>query len=104
MKGQGPVHIHNIYNPNPRERSSTDDIRDTVRKNLLDEHIVLDDFNLHHPVWEGQDVVSEEEAEELIYEMESLGIDLVLPPGTITYVERGSVTIDLSPMRSLLID
>jgi len=49
--------IHNVYNPSPLNRHVRESITiATVRKCLEmdgDRHILLGDFNLHHPLWEG---------------------------------------------------
>ena len=61
---------------------------------VTDTHIVLGDFNLHHPYWGGLGAARHEGAEELMYAMEKAGLELVLPPGTITYTQNAETTID----------
>lgn len=49
----GTVHIHNIYNPG--KASGQDSALNTLREVMTSgaQHIVLGDFNLHHPLWSG---------------------------------------------------
>ena len=89
------IHLHNLYNLNSREGTIAEEIQEIFRQHPQGRHIILGDFNLHHPSWGGQEAEQDEEAEDLIYEMESRGMELVLPPGTITYSERSTSTIDL---------
>ncbi len=72
-------------------RSEND--QETTEKSV----IYLGDFNLHHPEWGGDHVNADVRAEELLQTVNLLGLELLLPPGTITY-ERGSTrtTIDLA--------
>ena len=58
--GNGPpdlINIHNVYNPSPASYSSTDSPSTVpIAKQQLQnerEHILLGDFNLHHPYWSG---------------------------------------------------
>ena len=49
------IHIHNVYNPSPISYSSIDSPSTLakVKRQLIAEtnHILLGDFNLHHPLW-----------------------------------------------------
>ena len=51
------IHIHNIYNPSPISYSSTDSPSTIPAAKAAigatGEHILLRDFNLHHPYWSG---------------------------------------------------
>ncbi|KAI0991245.1 hypothetical protein K3495_g16942, partial [Podosphaera aphanis] len=60
-------------------------------------HILVGDFNLHHPSWGGQTVLSHHKlAEDLIELLGSREMELALPEGTITWSNRGSKsTLDL---------
>jgi hypothetical protein len=50
-----------------------------------EEHIVLGDFNLHHPHWGGIDYrEANREADELLSLVEANHLQLLLPPGTRT--------------------
>jgi len=48
----GTVHIHNIYNPSPGsgQGGSLNDLRRALAS-LQGHHLVVGDFNLHHPLW-----------------------------------------------------
>ena len=51
---RGPVNVHNVYNPSPRSYRSTEAgtleaLRQQLR--LEGQHVVVGDFNLHHPWW-----------------------------------------------------
>ena len=94
----GCIHIHNVYKPHisDLEHQVLEDLHDQIKQLPDDQHIAIGDFNLHHPYWGGDNAREEEEAEELIFAMERLDLDLVLPRGTITYSESGrQTTIDL---------
>jgi len=57
--------------------------------------IVAGDFNSHHPLWNPQGYLQhDEDADVLIDFAAVLGLNLLLPPGTITY-PSASTTIDL---------
>ncbi len=55
----------------------------------LDKHVILGDFNLHHPVWEGMKAKSDRDAKSLLAIVEQHGLHLLLKTGTITYNEAG---------------
>ena len=61
------------------------------------EHILLEDYNLHHPMWESQDVPhTDQGAIDLMHFMQERNMDQVLPRGITTYKEHGyKSTIDL---------
>jgi hypothetical protein len=57
--------------------------------------VILGDFNLHHSLWNPQNYTNHDaQAEELIETMADLGMELMLPAGTVTF-PRASTTIDL---------
>ena len=66
--GTKMIHIHNVYNPSPLSTSSitSPSTLSTVLHQLQDpgEHILLGDFNLHHPYWGGAGVRGQHEASE----------------------------------------
>jgi endonuclease/exonuclease/phosphatase family metal-dependent hydrolase len=70
----------------------------TLQCNPAGEHIVIGDFNLHHPHWTEFDNHSvEKEAEVLVAIAETNQLQLLLPPGTPIRQERGQhTTIDLA--------
>jgi hypothetical protein len=61
------------------------------------EHILLGDFNLHHPWWSGaQDPVRHEMADQLIDSVQLASLQLLLPKASVTWEARGGhSTIDL---------
>lgn len=59
-------------------------------------YLVLGNFNLHHPVWGGDDAPRDAKAEGLLDLKEVVGLDNWLIPGTVTRNQAGSQsTIDL---------
>ena len=60
--------------------------------------MVLGDFNLHHPLWGGRTMLSQHVyADKLIDMVEEHDLTQLTPPGTITWLARGSEsTIDLT--------
>ena len=84
----GKIYLNNIYNAPPLSHSS----RDLGTLKFLPElfskegpHILVGDFNLHHPRWGGQAVLSHHRlADELIKILGNRDMELVLPEGTIT--------------------
>jgi hypothetical protein len=62
-------------------------------------HLVLGDFNLHHPIWGGARLPTAHLAAERLVEVifEQGGCELLTPPSTITYpTNQGGTTIDLA--------
>lgn len=100
-QGQRVIHIHNIYNPSPSTAHPLGTLpllgKILQQHGREEEHIVLGDFNLHHPHWAGVDQRRvHKEAEELLAIIETNHLQLLLPPGTRTRQERGQdTTIDL---------
>lgn len=98
---QGKVRVHNIYNPPPLSHCSQK--RNTLEwiPQILSQdghHLIVGDFNLHHPLWGGQGVLSHHKvAEDLIEILTQKNMELILPEGTITWQRRGShSTLDLA--------
>ncbi|KAI0993834.1 hypothetical protein K3495_g14350, partial [Podosphaera aphanis] len=61
------------------------------------QHILVGDFNLHHYRWGGQVPSHHKTAEDLLEILESKGMKLILPEGTITWKSRNSQsTLDLA--------
>ena len=96
------VHIHNLYSQPPGSlRTTTYESPIPKLAEALDqpgEHLVLGDFNLHHPMWSGiQDPVQHDMADRLIDIAQQANLQLLTPSGTITWSARGSQsTIDLA--------
>lgn len=96
----GKIHVINTYNPPPLSHSSKElgtlkHLPDLLSK--TGRHILVGDFNLHHPRWGGLTVLSHHKlAEDLIEILGNKDMELVLPEGTITWSNRGSQsTLDL---------
>ena len=100
----GPIHIHNAYNPSPAtgQPSVMGSLHNALAEYPNRKHMVVGDFNLHHPMWARPDYNHRhEEADDLIRIAEDHGLELLTPPGTITYEKhtgRGThqTTIDLT--------
>lgn len=100
------IYIHNIYNPC---RGSSDPSSLPLLRQIMasvgheSEQIVIRDFNLHHPSWEGADVQADQEADELILLTKEFEMEQVFPRSTITWRRADSQsTIDLIFMTPLL--
>lgn len=61
------------------------------------QHMVVGDFNLHHPVWGGLEIEGDREAEQLLTIIDEGQLSLLLPQGSISWRARESQsTIDLA--------
>ena len=92
-----PTLLINVYNP--CDKGIISDLHQFLHANIKQEDygliIVAGDFNLHHPLWNPRGYFRhDEEADALIDLVASLGLNLLLPPETITYPNAGT-TIDL---------
>ena len=69
------------------------------------EHIVIGDFNLHHPYWSGPSRPTQHAAaDQLLDIVAAADLDLTLPAGTVTWeARRSSSTIDLVFMSASLV-
>ena len=73
------IQIHNIYNPR-QTNSSLCVLPELLR--TKGEHILLGDFNLHHPFWGGIAVMSADNAaDNLIRATEAAGLSLATKAG-----------------------
>ncbi len=71
-------------------------LQEKLATSLLDEHIILGDFNLYHAVWGGMEAKSDRDAKSLLAIVEQHSLHLLSKTGTITYDEAGhQSTIDL---------
>ena len=95
---QRVINLHNIYKPSPsQENYST--LSDLIKALEVEgEHIVVGDFNLHHPLLTGEDYHHQHpEADQLLEILDQSELELLLPPGTITYDHRSAqITIDVT--------
>jgi exonuclease III len=96
------VQVHNIYNPSPSSYSSQDQGTLGILRNCLqqpaDNHIVVGDFNLHHPLWSGLARPTQHAAADILLDIaRNASLELVTKCGTETWMARGLYsTIDLS--------
>lgn len=98
---QGKVCVHNIYNPPPLAHSSRElGTLQWIPQILAQKgkHVLIGDFNLHHPSWGGQVVLQHHRvAEDLMGMLCDANMELILPEGLITWKSRGSQsTLDLA--------
>ena len=104
------IHIHNVYNPSPTSYSSTDSpsTLSTARSMLTQgvHHILLGDFNLHHPFWNGPSRPTQHAAaDQLLDIIDEFNLSLTLPKGTVTWEARNTFsTIDLVFMSEYLVE
>jgi hypothetical protein len=79
--------------------SNNSDVFSLLHHALLDvsvDHILLGDFNLHHPMWGGAQATADPMAEKFISFFNAHFLHLLLPQGSITRSENGrETTIDL---------
>jgi exonuclease III len=101
-KHQRTLQVHNIYNPSPSSYSSQDQGTLETLRNCLqepaDDHIVVGDFNLHHPLWSGLARPTQHAAADILLDIaRNASLELVTKSGIETWRARGTYnTIDLS--------
>lgn len=95
------IWIHNVYNPSPVSYTSMDSPTTILKLDeAMDEdgeHIVVGDFNLHHPLWNNPGRTTYHAmADELLEVVGKRDMELGLPEKVITWQNRGSQSaIDL---------
>lgn len=105
------IHVHNVYNPSPASQSSTNSsstlptLSYALDAGMNVKHIVVGDFNLHHPYWSRPLRSSQHAAaDQLLDIIKEVDFKLALPPDTITWEARQSCsTIDLVFLSARLI-
>jgi exonuclease III len=107
--GEGKINIHNIYNPGQGSRDEQiHGTLPTLQQALQSEgeHIVVGDFNLHHPQWNNNlRRAPQPEALYLAGLMEGLQLTQVVPPGSTTWHRGASeTTIDLAWLEPTLLN
>jgi endonuclease/exonuclease/phosphatase family metal-dependent hydrolase len=98
-ESSGELRLVNIYNDQQQGAALRllQDKLPPVREQKEVSYLVMGDFNLHHPVWGGDDAPRDARAEDLLDLMETAGLDNWLAPGTITRDQAGHrSTIDLT--------
>ena len=101
---QKAIDIHNIYNPSPTSYSSQEQGTLAILRNALEttvdsrNHIVLGDLNLHHPLWSGNERLTQHNAADLLIDLaHDANLELVTTRGNPTWKARGTQsTIDLT--------
>lgn len=93
------IYIHNIYNE-PRGGTITRIREEIERIRIGDrdgEHMILGDFNLHHPSWGGAGTRGDAEAEDLLEIMDIHDMEIVTEPGVAPWERKDQKsTIDLT--------
>jgi Endonuclease-reverse transcriptase len=93
---QKPSLFINVYNP--CNDNAIPALQQYIEENTALDHeliIIAGDFNCHHPVWNpAQYTRHDEEADKLIDLATDLGLNLLIPPGTVTY-PNANTAIDL---------
>lgn len=92
------IYIYNVYNPFPTSYSSTESPSTFLEVehalNVDAKHILLGDFNLHHPYWSGPSRPTQHAAvNQLLDIISKADIELTLPPSTITWEACQSYSI-----------
>ncbi|KMU78439.1 hypothetical protein CISG_07443 [Coccidioides immitis RMSCC 3703] len=91
------LHIHNFYNPVAATgQSNISLLHEVLTASPEQNHIVVGNFNLHHPLWGGAGTRQDPESEELIQLMGLHQLQSLLPPGSVTYQNLGETTVDLA--------
>jgi endonuclease/exonuclease/phosphatase (EEP) superfamily protein YafD len=96
--GTQAINVHNVYNPSPASHNDETGTASIMALNsaltMPGHHIVVGDFNLHHPRWCGATYAHQHRlADRLLGIMRDAGVELALPRGTITReARRGDTT------------
>ena len=78
------IRIHNVYNPSPQSYTAVIEgtltlLRETLRGDA-DDHVVIGDFNLHHPFWSGLARPTQHAAADILLEIaRESSLELVTP-------------------------
>jgi len=92
-----PTLIINVYNPSDQNLITplTEHLQQNIDPSQYHAIVIAGDFNLHHPLWNPPQYHRRDpQADELIEGMLQQGMQLMIPPGTITFPE-GKTAIDL---------
>ncbi len=96
------IWVHNVYNPSPSQYTTTDSASTLpLLQNVLmeeGEHVLMGDFNLHHPRWNNAGRYTYHAmADQLLEIIEEREMELGTPKGAVTWKARGhESTIDLT--------
>jgi hypothetical protein len=91
-----PSLLINVYNPNDKSVLPTlEEFFKNYRPDRYETVIMAGDFNCHHPLWNPPGYDKHDiEADKLVDLASTLGLNLLMPPGTITF-PRAKTAIDL---------
>lgn len=81
------THVHNIYNPPPK-LDQLQPLAEAIGEYEGDEHLVIGDFNLHHPLWTGPGRHQHREARALVEIIDRAGLSLLTPEGLETFKSK----------------
>ena len=104
------LNITNIYSPSPENYNQMNDSSSIhcLQKTLDQpgEHVLVDDLNLHHKSWRGNQVNREHRmAADLLKQMKQSNLVLITPPGMITQdLHESKIIIDLIFVSSIIHD
>ena len=94
--GSHCIQVHNIYNqphvyPSPVIMEldtvlNASGMLEDIMPNTTTEHIIIGDFNTHHPTWGGDNIRPDSRADELLHIMYRYQLEQHLPKGTSTYI------------------
>jgi hypothetical protein len=95
------LHIHSCYNPPPKPLTSRNLATLQLLPQALDhpgEHLLIGDFNLHHPLWGGTMLPTQHTLSDILIETTvQSNLQLILPQGTVTWRSGNSMsTLHLS--------
>ena len=101
---QRAIDIHNIYNPSPVSYSSQEQGTLGILRSVLEasvdscNHIVLGDLNLHHPLWSGNERLTQHNSADILIDLaHDANLELATTRGNPTWRARGTQsTIDLT--------
>ncbi len=99
------LYIHNIYNQKDTDMLQL--LKATLWQNRcnITDHIIVDDMNLHHSVWSGHEIETEQKTDEFIKLTNELGLELLTEPRTVIWQrEDWNSTINLIFVSQALVD
>ncbi len=107
----GVIQIHNVYNPSPTSYASNEPGTIVTLRKVLEQaekdsnHVVVGDFNLHHPLWSSVERLTQHNAADILLETAyDHELELVTPRGMTTWRARGTEsTIDLTFISQTLV-
>ncbi|KAJ5151525.1 uncharacterized protein N7482_010777 [Penicillium canariense] len=93
--GWTDLFVHNIYR-HDTNKEQLQRLYSEIAKRPEAEHVVVGDFNLHHPLWGGPSVRKTEQEAHIL-------VDSILPDLSLTYVgEPGKPTWQQGPLKSVI--